>query len=42
MIPNTSPFEYLLAYAIVFMAGILTTIALRKYTEWVHRNIQHV
>lgn len=41
MIPSTSPFEYLLAYAIVFIAGILTTIALRKYTERVRGSIQH-
>lgn len=41
MIPNTSPFEYLLAYAIIFIAGILTTIALRVYTERVRRSIQH-
>jgi len=40
VISNTSPFEYLLAYAIVFIVGILATMALRKYTERVRGSVQ--
>jgi hypothetical protein len=40
VIPNTSPLDFLLAYAIVFLAGILTMITLRKYTERIRGSIQ--
>ena len=38
MIPNTSPLEYLFAYLIVFVMGMLTTIGFRKYVERVRRS----
>jgi len=38
---NPSPLEYLLAYAIVFVTGALTTIGLGKYLERVRKNARH-
>ena len=32
-----SPFDYLIAYAIVFTAGVLTSVALRQYTGKIRR-----
>jgi hypothetical protein len=38
---NTSPLEYLLAYAIVFVTGVLTTIGFGKYLEQARKNARH-
>ena len=32
-----SPFEYLLAFGLVFVAGVLTSIGLRQYTDKIRR-----
>ncbi|TDQ83491.1 hypothetical protein C7412_12227 [Paraburkholderia silvatlantica] len=32
-----SPFDYLIAYAIVFTAGVLTSVGLRQYTGKIRR-----
>ncbi|KGS39463.1 hypothetical protein X992_5227 [Burkholderia pseudomallei MSHR5492] len=32
-----SPFDYLIAYAVVFAAGILTSVGLRQYTGKIRR-----
>jgi hypothetical protein len=32
-----SPFDYLIAFAIVFAAGVLTSVGLRQYTEKVRQ-----
>jgi len=32
-----SPFEYLLAFGLVFAAGVLTSVGLRQYTDKVRR-----
>jgi hypothetical protein len=39
--PGCSPFEYLIAYAIVFMAGILSMVMLRRHTERIRRSAKH-
>ena len=41
MLNNNSPLESLAAFAIVFAAGILSTIALGKYIEKVRRDAQN-
>jgi diketogulonate reductase-like aldo/keto reductase len=41
VIPNTSPLEYLLAYAIVLVVGVLATIGFQKCIGWVRRSAQH-
>ena len=33
MISNNSPLEYLTAFAVVFAAGVLSTLVLGKYVE---------
>lgn len=38
MIPNNSPLETLAAFAIVFVAGVLSTAALGKCIEKVRRD----
>jgi hypothetical protein len=36
--PSTSsPFEYLIVFAIVFTAGVLTSVGMRHYTNKVQR-----
>jgi len=36
--PNyPSPFEYLLAFGLVFAAGVLTSVALRQYGDKIRR-----
>jgi hypothetical protein len=36
--PSTSsPFEYLIVFSIVFVAGVLTSVGLRQYTNKVRR-----
>lgn len=32
-----SPFEYLIVFAVVFAAGVLTSVGLRQYTDKVRR-----
>ncbi|WP_279607028.1 hypothetical protein [Burkholderia gladioli] len=32
-----SPFEYLLAFALVFAAGVLTSVGLRQHTDKIRR-----
>lgn len=32
-----SPFEYLLVFALVFAAGVLTSVGLRQYTDKIQR-----
>jgi hypothetical protein len=32
-----SPFEYLLAFALVFASGVLTSVGLRLYTDKIRR-----
>lgn len=32
-----SPFEYLLAFGLVFAAGVLTSVGLRQYTDKIRR-----
>jgi hypothetical protein len=32
-----SPFEYLIVFAVVFGAGVLTSVGLRRYTDKVRR-----
>jgi hypothetical protein len=32
-----SPFEYLLAFGLVFMTGLLTSVGLRQYTDKIRR-----
>ncbi|MEA3116833.1 MAG: hypothetical protein QOI13_103 [Paraburkholderia sp.] len=34
---TSSPFEYLIVFAIVFVSGALTSVGLRRYTENVRR-----
>jgi hypothetical protein len=34
-----SPFEYLLAFGLVFAAGVLTSVGLRQYTDKVRREV---
>lgn len=31
------PFEYLLAFALVFAAGVFTSVGLRQYTDKIRR-----
>lgn len=38
---NNSPLEYLTAFAIVFAAGVLSTLALGKYVKTLKREAQH-
>ncbi|WNC94612.1 hypothetical protein RI103_36345 [Paraburkholderia sp. FT54] len=38
MVNNNSPLESLAAFALVFAAGILSTVALGKYIEKVRRD----
>ncbi|WP_169740546.1 hypothetical protein [Paraburkholderia caledonica] len=38
---NNSPLESLAAFAIVFAAGILSTVVLSKYVEKVRRDAQN-
>jgi hypothetical protein len=33
----SSPFEYLVVFSIVFIAGVLTSVGLRHYTDKVRR-----
>lgn len=36
---NTSPLESLAAFAIAFVAGVVSTVALSTYMDWVqHKN----
>lgn len=35
---NTSPLESLAAFAITFVAGIVTTVALNGYVSWVKKS----
>ena len=35
MVNNTSPLESIAAFAIVFVAGIVTTAALSGYIRWI-------
>lgn len=38
VMPTTSsPFEYLIVFAVVFAAGVLTSVGLRQYTEKIRR-----
>lgn len=37
MVNNTSPLESLAAFAIVFVAGVLSTAAMGTYIDWVKR-----
>lgn len=37
MTPANSPIEYLAAFAIVFVAGVVCTIGFSKYTEKVRK-----
>jgi hypothetical protein len=32
-----SPFEYLLAFSLVFAAGVLTSVGLRQYADKIRR-----
>jgi hypothetical protein len=41
MTPYSSPLEYLLAYAIVLVVGILTTIGFQKCIQRARRSAQH-
>ncbi|CAB3800630.1 hypothetical protein [Pararobbsia alpina] len=42
VMPSTSsPFEYLIVFSIVFVAGVLTSIGLRQYGEKIRREAQH-
>jgi len=41
MTPTSSPLEYLLAYVIILVLGILTTIGFQKYVGRVRRGTQH-
>lgn len=39
---TSSPFEYLIVFSIVFVAGLLTSVGLRQYTDKVRREaIEH-
>lgn len=38
MYPNNSPLEHLAAFAIVFITGVVSTVALSKYIEKVKRD----
>lgn len=38
MYPNNSPLEHLAAFAIVFVAGMLTTAGFGKYIEKIKRD----
>jgi len=37
MATTSSPFEYLIAFAIVFAAGVFSSMGLRQYTERMRR-----
>jgi hypothetical protein len=39
MVNNSSPLEYLAAFAIVFAVGILSTVSFGKYIEKIKRDI---
>ncbi len=41
MITGNSPLEMLAAFAIVFAAGVLSTIALAKYAQSMKSNTDH-
>ncbi|MGF7129122.1 hypothetical protein P3T40_000589 [Paraburkholderia sp. EB58] len=34
---NSSPFDYLIVFALVFAAGVLTSVGFRQYAEKVRR-----
>lgn len=34
-----SPFEYLLAFGLVFMTGVLTSVSLRLYGDKIRREV---
>lgn len=36
-----SPFEYLLAFGLVFVAGVVATVGLRLHSEKVRREAAH-
>lgn len=37
-----SPFEFLLAFGLVFVAGILSSVGLRQYADKIRRETSHV
>lgn len=37
MYPDNRPLETLAAFALIFVAGALSTAALTMYTSWVHK-----
>jgi len=41
MYPNSSPLENLAAFAIVFVTGVVSTVAFAKYIEKMKRDAKH-
>lgn len=36
-----SPFEYLIVFAVIFAAGVLTSVGLRQYGDRIRREATH-
>lgn len=38
---HPSPFEYLIVFAVIFAAGVLTSVCLRQYGDRIRREATH-